>query len=713
MGELGSVLKVIEHIGTKTAVQIRSHAQKFFTKLEKEAVLKGSPPGQAHDIDIPPPRPKRKPSTPYPRKSWVGSVSPTGDAMNDKSSKSVSLVSTNKQVWDMGSDTPQKKFAATLTLQKRVVSEDGSCSEVLNFFQDASSASISSVNNSSSNPHMEFVPKMKEIKETTRDKSSVSVEVNKDININVTAYMAQEIQRPERFHIDSQANLDHEKGADTSKQQDSLGSLLRDNMQSNYSNSKHVPVHLLDKNSEEVEQTTDSDVHNFTAVPGQVGGVHENSKSFINPMVSATPKLHNSSAMPCIHQPFPALPPFAISHGNQDAYRSFLNISSPFSSLIMSTLLQNPAVHAAASLAASFWPSADVDSSTNSTPETQSGGFPLRHMNHSPSLASITAATVAAASAWWATQGLSPLFPPPHIGFTFNPPAATTIPTVATAQAPEYETEGKEGAFQNLVAEDQVGNPAQSMDLNTRHASPKSSSSSEAGDSDNSGSGERSHCTELKASRTNKFKPLTATGFNDHDKTKSNKKTDRSSCGSNTPSSSEVETNTILDKHEKFDDEAKQAYFSNPLAAQTNNRRSRSNGTINESWKEVSEEGRLAFQALFSREVLPQSFSPPHAEDTMAKENEAVTLPVDLNKACETTDLNHLHGFTKEMSNRSNDNTGKGSLTSEIGQGKLKSRRTGFKPYKRCSMEAKENRTAAVEETANKRVRLEGEASTR
>lgn len=41
----------------------------FNFQLEKEAVSKGVPVGQSIDIDIPPPRPKRKPSNPYPRKS--------------------------------------------------------------------------------------------------------------------------------------------------------------------------------------------------------------------------------------------------------------------------------------------------------------------------------------------------------------------------------------------------------------------------------------------------------------------------------------------------------------------------------------------------------------------------------------------------------------------------------------------------------------------
>eukprot|EP00850_Spirogloea_muscicola_P016586 SM000135S27030 [mRNA] locus=s135:328658:334864:+ [translate_table: standard] len=63
--------RIEEHIGTKTAVQIRSHAQKFFSKLERSARVPGSNMASpvAADIDIPPPRPKRKPSHPYPRKA--------------------------------------------------------------------------------------------------------------------------------------------------------------------------------------------------------------------------------------------------------------------------------------------------------------------------------------------------------------------------------------------------------------------------------------------------------------------------------------------------------------------------------------------------------------------------------------------------------------------------------------------------------------------
>ncbi|CAL9146667.1 unnamed protein product [Musa hybrid cultivar] len=59
--------RIEEHIGTKTAVQIRSHAQKFFSKVVRESGSNDNT-GTSKSIEIPPPRPKRKPVHPYPRK---------------------------------------------------------------------------------------------------------------------------------------------------------------------------------------------------------------------------------------------------------------------------------------------------------------------------------------------------------------------------------------------------------------------------------------------------------------------------------------------------------------------------------------------------------------------------------------------------------------------------------------------------------------------
>ncbi|TYI39504.1 hypothetical protein ES332_A02G103300v1 [Gossypium tomentosum] len=59
--------QIEEHVGTKFAVQIRSHAQKFFSKVVRES--NGGFDGSIKPVVIPPPRPKRKPVHPYPRKS--------------------------------------------------------------------------------------------------------------------------------------------------------------------------------------------------------------------------------------------------------------------------------------------------------------------------------------------------------------------------------------------------------------------------------------------------------------------------------------------------------------------------------------------------------------------------------------------------------------------------------------------------------------------
>ncbi|KAH1195184.1 Protein REVEILLE 8 [Glycine max] len=51
--------KIEDFVGSKSVIQIRSHAQKYFLKVQKSGTV-------AH---VPPPRPKRKASHPYPQKA--------------------------------------------------------------------------------------------------------------------------------------------------------------------------------------------------------------------------------------------------------------------------------------------------------------------------------------------------------------------------------------------------------------------------------------------------------------------------------------------------------------------------------------------------------------------------------------------------------------------------------------------------------------------
>ncbi|KAL9429208.1 hypothetical protein AB3S75_031089 [Citrus x aurantiifolia] len=63
--------KIEDFVGSKTVIQIRSHAQKYFLKVQKNGTI-------AH---VPPPRPKRKAAHPYPQKASKNVLPPLQASM--------------------------------------------------------------------------------------------------------------------------------------------------------------------------------------------------------------------------------------------------------------------------------------------------------------------------------------------------------------------------------------------------------------------------------------------------------------------------------------------------------------------------------------------------------------------------------------------------------------------------------------------------------
>lgn len=697
--------RIEEHIGTKTAVQIRSHAQKFFTKLEKEASSKGIPLGQTLDIEIPPPRPKRKPSNPYPRKQCINSSLASKEGKGETSSISNSSSCPRKESTNFEKPASLKNLHRCEALESLEKGhQNGNYSEALTLFQDTPSNSHSSVKDGLRNSLVfrGFVPTLDGLKgDSVVDKrSSTDQEEPKQSCTLHTSVVNDKL-------ADVSAVSNSKTDCSIVDRSSKVG--ISSQMQPTILQKSHdTPCQVLEKNTDNRDRSQSSRCdltsHRSSAdVQAQV-----NSNAFIGPSTFGTADHPTNSPIPPIYQ-VPNFPSVGLFHCNQDAYRSLLNMSSTFSNLLVSTLLQHPAAHAAATLAASLWPSFDADKSKGSSSDVSDGrhaGSQLSsHVNTHPSVAAIAAATVAAAMAWWTTHGLLPFFHPVPNCFAYA--SATTTPDMMTDQASAGKQDNREDHVQidtqqGLESRDEDSPDAQLVRGSTSKSLPSS-------DSDGIEGAEIACETKMKLSEINELVSTTDTGFQESSSNVRVKTKPGHYCESIRNSSS------VLEKAGTSKGQFDESQIIHHAVGEAKARRPRSSGiSANESWKEVSEEGRLAFQALFSREVLPQSFSPPSEEHDSVQCDKGgdTAFSVDLNSKASTTDTEaDMIVGENGTASRSNNLVDSSFSTSRITHPKLKVGKTGFKPYKRCSVEANVSRITGEEEKANKRVHMESKAS--
>lgn len=372
----------------------------------------------------------------------------------------------------------------------------------------------------------------------------------------------------------------HSKRIDELKQSEDVDALTTADVQGSQNYPRHVHVHILDGSPGVSVQTVSPDITYTGSVFHQMGGgSHGHQNLFMNPAEHCS----SASGTSSVHQSFPSYHhPIFTPNQNQDDYASsFLNISSTFSSLIVSALSQNLAAYAAASYAATMWPCVNVEASAE--PSTASAGaFQSRHLNSVPSMAGIAAATVAAATAWWGAHGLLPLSPPFHPGFTCSPASEMDC-----SQGRVVNSDRRENNSHPSLGGQQL-EPECSEALHEQRAVLKSPVLSS---SDSEASGSAKLNIGLAAAETAKVSE-TAEVDDDANKSKNQKLVDRSSCGSNTPSSSEVEAEAANGEEEKHmqDNEEQEELDAIHSLGDPFNRRCRSISNINDSWKEVSEE---------------------------------------------------------------------------------------------------------------------------
>lgn len=774
--------RIEEHIGSKTAVQIRSHAQKFFSKLEREASARGVTVTKTQDISIPPPRPKRKPSHPYPRKagSVIQSCSSATEEENrsllavsstcDKLSVGVNLSGTTRKnaafaPYNARSSPLQRKGNINMQDTKMESSSTNSSPSSLKLFGQTVVVPINETDlDANSNGvfceftslKQEFTPfegqntdysklengKVSQVQQTCSLKPQTKLVKSGNASVLTSNSPPTESgASPQEGTGESNANspyLENHTGQQDSDEHlsselDNSSNYLCKNLQSSVpvpGYPRHVPVQHVETgssdnvpNSIKCKPNASSLAHEFAAM--SMLNVNGSSSNLTGQMQTDI----QNPLVPNFLLPFPGMPGPYPAYNNFESFGCIPGFIAPGSApngplppwhLPPSAAMHHPAYAAATLAAARYWPGlvSGVTGATMGDPQHSSTGTNAHALSDETSAAAaVTAATVAAASAWWTLHGaIPPPFLHPGIYAPFLAVMAAEAAAVAAAAAatgnssPGCKSEPVTEARKqdqvttmkeaNKVLESMPNNPCskserkvsmqQLNDGNTSSLCPKPGSLESSPQGPPSGSDqnaiscmEESYDAEMHREKQNLN--LKEKDYNVHStnspvgETTTNKKfvKERSSSGSNTPSSAEPETDACLEANIEMikgniegdfelngtgnctseagpgDKLTKVGGFAflqtlGKIERERNNsstvqdektddirkhipkdrhqshggdsyRRSKSGVHPSDTWKAVSEEGRIAFQALFSRDILPQSFSPPQSTKLQEK----------------------------------------------------------------------------------------------